>query len=490
MIVNAEFAIAQAQWTSYTQYNSGMPGDFTNSIAVDSANNKWIGLNTHGVAKFDGVTWVLYNTSNSGIASNYVSNIAIDTNGVLWIACGDISKFDGTTWTTYNTSNSGLINNVVYMVSVDANNNKWFATYTGVSKFDGTTWTTYNSIANGLSGQVYCAVPDNNGNMWFGTSGYGAIKFDGVNYTIYNTSNSGLPYNTIFDIAQDAFGNIWFATNGYGVVKYDDVNWTAYNTSNSGLSYNVIQEITVDAYNNKWFGATGGGGVSKFDGTNWTIYNTVNSGLVGNYITSIVVDQFDNKWIGTDNGVSSFSENPLPINLDKFSATAEKCTVKIHWQSGVQNSIQSFVLERSEDGNNFAVIAVIPVDADGVYGYQDAGDGGRYQYYRLKIINKDGSYQYSQTLSAFTNCDNPYQFAVFPNPAGENVQVRFIAKENGIYTLALHDIQGRKISAREINVQQKENVVAYSLKGLATGMYYIRLLKTGQMIGSQGIWKK
>jgi len=120
------------------------------------------------------------------------------------------------------------------------------------------------------------------------------------NWTVYNTTNSGLPDNTVREIAIDASGNKWIGTND-GLAEFDGTNWTVYDTTNSGLPDNYVEAIAIDASGNKWIG-TYDGGLAEFDGTNWTVYDTTNSGLPDNYVRAIAIDDLGNKWIGIDYG--------------------------------------------------------------------------------------------------------------------------------------------------------------------------------------------
>jgi ligand-binding sensor domain-containing protein len=54
----------------YDKWNSGLPSNYINAIAIDRQGNKWIGLLGDGLVKFDGVKWTIYNTSNSRLPNN------------------------------------------------------------------------------------------------------------------------------------------------------------------------------------------------------------------------------------------------------------------------------------------------------------------------------------------------------------------------------------------------------------------------------------
>jgi surface antigen len=296
----------------YGNWNSGLPDNVVNAIAIDVQGNKWIGTGS-GLVKFDGVNWTVYNTSNSKLPDNRVFALSIDVQGNKWIGTGSgLVKFDGVNWTVYTTSNSGLPYNVVLAIAIDGQGNKWIGTWGGgLAKFDGVNWIVYKIWNSGLpSNYVFAIAIDGGGNKWIGTIPYwngstyvggGLSRFDGVNWTVYNTSNSGLPDNRVTTIVIDIQGNKWIGTYGGGLAKFDGVNWTVYNTSNSGLPDNLVARIVIDIQGNKWIG-TYGGGLAKFDGVNWTVYNTSNSGLPDDGVNAIAIYGGGNKWIGTYGG--------------------------------------------------------------------------------------------------------------------------------------------------------------------------------------------
>ena len=80
--------------------------------------------------------------------------------------------------------------------------------------------------------------------------------FDNSGWSTYDTLNSGLPSNTVVDIAEDSEGNKWIATNYFftgsgwikegGLAKFDGSNWIVYDTSNSNIPTNNINCIAID----------------------------------------------------------------------------------------------------------------------------------------------------------------------------------------------------------------------------------------------------
>ena len=123
-------------WSTF--YTCDQPNYSAAGIEIDSSNNIWLGIiNTAtigvefggGLKKYDGTKWESYDIYNSDLPSNSVEDLALDNYENLWIATygGGAAKFDRKDkWILYNQNNSGLPWIDVEKIIVDRNNNKWF----------------------------------------------------------------------------------------------------------------------------------------------------------------------------------------------------------------------------------------------------------------------------------------------------------------------------------------------------------------------------
>ncbi len=85
----------------------------------------------------------------------------------------------------------------------------------------------------------------------------------------------------------------------------------------------------------------------------------------------------------------------------EFRAEPESETIVITWRTGEEVDVQHFVVERSTDGENFTAIGTVPAKgSNSDYRYEDASLSHFKSvfYYRLKIVDKDGSFEYTETL--------------------------------------------------------------------------------------------
>jgi ligand-binding sensor domain-containing protein len=461
---------AQLTWTTYNTSNSGLPNNFVLSIAIDAQGNKWFATGS-GLSRFDGSNWTTYNTSNSGLANNDVWYVTIDALNTKWLGTygGGVNSFDGTSWTTYNTSNSGLANNIVTAIAIDALGAKWFGTDGGVSRFDGTNWTTYNTSNSGLAdNSVTSIIIDAQGVKWFGTAAGGVSKFDGTTWTTYDPFNSGLQSFGIPFIVIDAQGDKWFGTAGGGVSRFDGTAWTTYATQNSGLPNNIVTGIAIDAQGTKWFGTPDG--VSKFNGVSWTTYNVNNSGLAGDNVECVAIDAQDNKWIGTlGAGVSTLSGYPLALRLLSFAAEAKNGANVLYWQTADEKDHQGFAIERSADGRSFEPIGFVnsaqQQSGHQSYTFTDAFPPESASYYRLKIKDLLGGFEYSEVKKLEGDQTSDAPTATYPHPVTN--MLHFTTQHAG-GILRIYNVTGRLLLQQAVTHQS----CALDVSSFVPGVYF------------------
>jgi hypothetical protein len=99
----------------------------------------------------------------------------------------------------------------------------------------------------------------------------------------------------------------------------------------------------------------------------------------------------------------SFGEPGVPVVINQgdhsgFFAYQENNIVIMRWQSGNETNIDHFVIERSSDGVHFdelhEVVSKGSIDQDSAYADEDSYPSATVNYYRLKVIDKDGNASY------------------------------------------------------------------------------------------------
>lgn len=189
------------------------PGPYlTMTLAVDSQNNKWLGL-AHPpmdegqgyLAKFDGTQFTLFESSYLYGHDGAIWSIGVSPVGTVWMGTyrNGLVTFDGTNWDVYNSSNSELPPAWVSLVTIEGSNIIWMSTENGLTRFDGENWRTFNTDNSILpSNNITSILIDENGTKWVGTD-KGLISFRGNALGTSDEQNSGVQFKLYPNPAND-----------------------------------------------------------------------------------------------------------------------------------------------------------------------------------------------------------------------------------------------------------------------------------------------
>lgn len=170
----------------------------------------------------------------------------------------------------------------------------------------------------------------------------------------------------------------------------------------------------------------------------------------------------------------------LPIQLISFQAIQQPDATLLKWVSQEEINFSHFELEMSTDGHTFHTIALIFAKenpgATQTYQYKDQSAPSRtISYYRLKMIDKDGQFRYSQTrIVRWDNSVAISSLRIFPNPATNTARVSLPAEwQNKAVQFEIIDLSGKTIQRQQLdNSNAVENIGIHSL---AKGIYIVRI---------------
>ena len=96
---------------------------------------------------------------------------------------------------------------------------------------------------------------------------------------------------------------------------------------------------------------------------------------------------------------------PLPITIVNFSAKSVNCAPQLNWQVADALNFSRFEIERSADGRNYSNVGSVTYnEAVTHYSYTDNRSGEGRFFYRLRLVDIDGSFKYSNIVSLMNNC--------------------------------------------------------------------------------------
>ncbi len=158
----------------------------------------------------------------------------------------------------------------------------------------------------------------------------------------------------------------------------------------------------------------------------------------------------------------------LPILLGNFTVSGGSAGNLVSWTAGANNVANDFIVQRSPDGNNWQDLTTVTAVAGstGSYSYTDADAPSGANYYRLKLVNDDGSVGYSIIAVVATRIQPNNHF--YPNPFHDMIN---ISAPIPFHHVSLTDISGRTLWVREYS--SGVNSVQIPSAALPQGLYFV-----------------
>jgi hypothetical protein len=164
----------------------------------------------------------------------------------------------------------------------------------------------------------------------------------------------------------------------------------------------------------------------------------------------------------------------LPVHLISFTASSSNCTINLNWKSAEEQNFAYYEVEVSKDGTQFNTLQKIKaLGNNSQYEASINNEKGK-TYIRLKMVDKNGSFEYSPTKYITILCNEIGSITMYPNPATSilNLQMNVQA---GKYTIALINALGSTVLTHSQATTQGAVIELKNLDKLAKGFYYVRV---------------
>ena len=157
----------------------------------------------------------------------------------------------------------------------------------------------------------------------------------------------------------------------------------------------------------------------------------------------------------------------VPVKLSNFSCVANGNTAYLNWQSAEETNASKYIVQYSNDGSSFKDIAtVFATGSNSKYNYTHQQVSGT-AFYRLKMMDKDGSFSYSEIR--VVKFDNKSGFTIAPNPANDVVYI-FTKNSNVIKSIQIISVDGQLVKVlNAYNAGQR-----ISISNLSKGVYILK----------------
>ncbi len=197
---------------------------------------------------------------------------------------------------------------------------------------------------------------------------------------------------------------------------------------------------------------------------------------------------------GMDIALSSFrfpATSIFPVELKDFTISEDVSGATLNWTTVTEVNTSHFSVERSVDnGLSFEAIASIPAAGNSFlpkgYRFKDyeVGDiGSDKVFYRLKMIDIDNSFTYSNVV-ALKLWNSGIYFKLFPSPVQDKLNVAYKAPNISVPTLTIFNVHGQRVYQEvfEVSTAGSVNLWDINVSDLTSGVYLLEMVTEDRML--------
>jgi len=459
-------------------------GDMTTILKTTNGGENWMILSSSGSEsiydvffkdQFNGIivggsptNSVLALTSNGGLSwvgrpsgtSSILSDVFFQDDNTGWIV-GDWGVLLKTTnagwnWTTQNSGTNNSLRGIVFNTPTDAT----------IIGYSGTILHTTDGGQNWIS-----QISGTSDHLW--------------DITFINESNGWIVGDAGNILSTTDGGENWISQSSGTTNNLSGVSFTDENIGTIVGQYGLILRTTNGGLN--WFTQTSG---------------------VSNYLYEVYfTDPLIGTAVGSSGTILRTINGGVPVELISFTTEVLENAVKLNWSTATETNNSGFEIQKTspfpspyqgeggEAGRGWEIIGFVPghgtTSETQHYSFTDIDvQSGKYQY-KLKQIDYDGTFEYSQIVeveipfvSKFSleqNYPNPFNPVTKINYSIPSITLRQAQSDIRV-TLKVYDILGREV-ATLVNEEKPagEYEVELNAAGLPSGIYFYQL-QAGQFL--------
>jgi hypothetical protein len=249
------------------------------------------------------------------------------------------------------------------------------------------------------------------------------------------------------------------------------------------VNQSIVVRAGVDSYErtfggsrNRW-GDYSGSSVSPVDDQTFWVFNEYAM------MRGSGTPPDDGRWATT---YAKVPPNELPVELTSFTAAVLNNDIMLEWRTATEINNQGFEVQRQigieqSSGGNWEKIAF--VDGYGTtaeaqsYSYTDSKLAAGSYTYRLKQIDFNGVYEYSNEISVEVSIPLEYVLEQnYPNPFNPNTLIKYSVPLGGLVTLEVFNLLGEKVATLVNEIQAAGRYeIDFDATDLSSGIYLYSL---------------
>lgn len=229
-----------------------------------------------------------------------------------------------------------------------------------------------------------------------------------------------------------------------------------------------------------------------FHGTSYTYTNlrwtapSTGTSSVSFYMTGVSGD-----WDGSESSDYVYSNSilsiPIPVAFGSISGKLVQHSAVLEWNTFSESGSMNFEVERSSNGRLYESIGTIAAagnsNSDRHYSYTDNNLPKNEQvlYYRLKMVDLDGKYKYSDVV-ILKPASETYISKVYPDIIRKNgtVNVSVISNKVQDVGISVYSLNGTKLyEQKQVLIKGQNDLIVTGFNNAASGIYLVKINTAG-----------
>jgi len=314
-----------------------------------------------------------------------------------------------------------------------------------------------------------------NSDIWINGGGFNARRIS------ISPPTGGVRTGTVVTTIADGL-NPGQASVGYGGMRYITGTTNKFlvfaggNNSEAGTvmrALNVTNEAAITTH-----------GTEALYPTSSYVTNANGSGDVSFKVNSD--GSFTTFYLSTNNGIGATisAPNTLPVDLTSFTAAIKNSKNTLTWTTASESNNSGFDVESSTDGSGFNKIGFVATKAESgnsnavlTYSFEDAKAAKGTTYYRLKQVDFNGDFKYSDVKFINNSLNNVVEFSVYPNPVTNVIRVSTPVQDLSGYQVDLYNTNGTKV--KSLNLVDGNSI---DVSDLSSAIYMLKVSKDKNLV--------
>lgn len=201
--------------------------------------------------------------------------------------------------------------------------------------------------------------------------------------------------------------------------------------------------------------------------------------VLGNYSSDYYAEYEIDMFSGGGGGSGSASMGALPVELLSFTGEHQQPYNHLHWTTASEANSSYFEVQKWNYANaDYDVLGIVGAKGNSQslesYHFRDDNPEIGKNMYRLKIVDINGEYGYSNLVNIWVTNDD--FFALYPNPAKDEVFIKVFEDLTDNMSLTLYDATGKQVARNVWTLSENHHIYTLAIGQLPQGVYMYKVV--------------